>query len=127
MISSDANALAAQFDAMAVGAVEMTKFRVAKWGGTLRTEIASRAPGANYPGTIKMRGPRAGGALVTVEVYTDRPDGFRKERGLHKPDSKGRNYTAPGLQRDGQQHFGPAFAVIAPQFEADMQNVVLPE
>ncbi len=127
MISSDANELAAQFDAEARNVVEKAKFRVAKWGGQLRTETARLAPGSNYPSTIKMRGPRAGGSIVTVEVYTDRDDGFRKERGLHRPDAKGRNYTAPSLQRDGKKHFEPAFDVIAPQFEADMQNLAVPD
>lgn len=123
-MSSNAEGLAGEFDTAARTIAERAKVRMARWGAQLKTEIAAKAPGTNYPATIKLSGPRRAGSVVGVEVSTDRPDAFRKERGLHRSDSRGRTYRAAGLQRDGQKHFGPGFAAVAPQFEADMRSLI---
>lgn len=102
---------------------ERAKFHLVKWGGALKSEIASRAPGTNYPGSIKLGSPRSTAGGVQIEVSSDRPDAFRKERGFHSKDSRGRTYQAPGLQRDGKKHFEPGLDAIAEAFAASLAEL----
>ena len=114
---SEAVALAAHFQAAGVAAPERASAIVRHYGGLLHTAVVARAPGTNYPDTIKLENVSRG-SFAGVSVTTDRPDGFRRELGFHGLDSKRRMYNQAGTP-----HFGPGFAAVAPAFEAALRRM----
>ena len=118
--ASDALRLAADFDRIATALPGQARATVLHHGSRLHSAIVSRAPGTNYPGTIRME-PVARGGFVGIGVGTDRDDGFRREMGFHGRDRRGRMIE----DNSGQPHFSTGFDAVADDFVAAMERLAV--
>lgn len=102
-----------------------TRTVVLHYGQLLATRVqanASGRPGPNAPTGDYRRSihaePHGSGAGFAVAVGTNKPQGRRLEFGFSGRDSLGRLFDQPPYP-----HFGPAVAVIEPQFVAALKAI----